>query len=58
MIEGGLPTSAKLGFYAVFLVLAVAAAISKQRRLHEVFVAIMAVLFSVFIGLLFARLAS
>ena len=56
MIEGGLPPPAKLGFYALFLALAIAATIWKNRRLHEAFSVIMAVLFSVFIALLFARL--
>ena len=56
MLAGALPEPVKLGFYAVFLVLAVAATVWKQRRLHESFAVVMAVLFSVFIGLLFARL--
>jgi hypothetical protein len=56
MLTGALPPPEKLGFYAIFLVLAIAAMIWKHRRLHEIYAGIMAVLFSVFIGLLFARL--
>ncbi len=56
MLVGGLPEPAKLVFYGLFFALAVAAIVWKQRRLHEAFAMIMAVLFSVFIGLLFARL--
>jgi hypothetical protein len=56
MVTGGLPEPAKLGFYALFLALAIAAILSKHRRLHEVFAVLMAILFSTFIGLLFARL--
>ena len=57
MLTGGLPEPVKLGFYLLFFVLAIAAIVWKHRRLHEAFAVIMAVLFSVFIGLLFARLA-
>ena len=56
MLTGTLPPPEKLLFYAIFLGLAVAAMVWKQRRLHEAFAVIMGVLFSVFIGLLFARL--
>lgn len=56
MLTGALPEPVKLGFYVVFFALAVAAIVWKHRRLHEAFAVIMAVLFSVFIGLLFARL--
>lgn len=56
MLEGRLPRPLNLLFYGIFLVLAIAATVSKRPRLHETFSAIMAVLFSVFIGLLFARL--
>lgn len=56
MLDGRLPEAAKLGFYAIFLTLALAAAVSKRPRLHEAFAAVMAVLFTVFIALLFARL--
>ena len=57
MITNALPPPAKLAFYGLFLILAIAAMIWKQRRLHEAFAVVMAVLFSIFIGLLFARLA-
>lgn len=56
MLTANLPEPAKLGFYILFLGLAVAAMIWKHRRLHEAFAVIMAILFSTFIGLLFARL--
>lgn len=56
MLSGTLPEPAKLIFYAIFLLLALAAAIWRHPRLHEAFALIMAVLFSIFIGLLFARL--
>ena len=56
MLAGTLPEPVKLGFYALFLLLAVAAMVWKHRRLHEAFAVVMAILFSVFIGLLFARL--
>jgi hypothetical protein len=56
MLTGSLPEPARLGFYVLFLGLAVAAMIWKHRRLHEAFAVIMAILFSTFIGLLFARL--
>jgi hypothetical protein len=56
MVTGGLPEPVKLGFYVLFFALAVAAIVWKHRRLHEAFAVIMAVLFTVFIGLLFARL--
>jgi hypothetical protein len=57
MLTAALPPPTKLGFYGLFLLLAIAAMIWQHRRLHELFSAIMAVLFSIFIGLLFARLA-
>ena len=56
MLTANLPEAAKLGFYILFLGLAVAAMIWKHKRLHEAFAVIMAILFSTFIGLLFARL--
>ena len=56
MLDGGLPRTSVLAFYGVFLALAVPVIVSKRPRLHEAFAGIMAVLFSVFIGLLFARL--
>jgi hypothetical protein len=57
MLNGTLPEPARLAFYGIFLALALAATFFKYRRLHELFAVLMAVLFSVFIGLLFARLA-
>jgi hypothetical protein len=56
MLTGALPEPAKLAFYTIFLLLALAAIVWKHRRLHEAFAVVMAILFSIFIGLLFARL--
>ena len=57
MLTGALPAAAKLGFYAIFLLLALVATFVRRRRVHEVFAVVMAVIFTAFIGLLFARLA-
>ena len=56
MLTAALPPPETLAFYAIFLVLALAAMAWKHPRLHEAFAGIMGVLFSVFIALLFARL--
>jgi len=56
MLEGGLPRPLALIFYGIFLALSLAAVISKRPRLHEAFSGVMAILFTIFIGLLFARL--
>ena len=56
MLEGRLPEALNLVFHGIFLGLAVTAATTKRRRLHEVFAVLMAVLFAAFVALLFARL--
>jgi|RhiMethySRZTD1v2_1073278.scaffolds.fasta_scaffold399233_2 hypothetical protein len=56
MLEGGLPRPLALLFYGIFLALSLAAVLSKRPRLHEAFSVVMAILFTIFIGLLFARL--
>jgi hypothetical protein len=57
MLEGGLPEPLNLLFHGIFLALAVIAATVRRPRLHEGFAVLMAVLFSVYVGLLFASLA-
>lgn len=56
MLEGALPDPLNLIFHGIFLGLAVAAATVKRPRLHEAFAVLMAVLFSAYVALLFARL--
>ena len=56
MLDGSLPRPLALIFYAIFFGLAISVIVSKRPRLHEAFSGVMAVLFSVFIALLFARL--
>jgi hypothetical protein len=56
MLEGALPEPLNLGFHGLFLALAVIAATVRRPRLHEAFAVLMAVLFAVYVGLLFARL--
>ena len=56
MLEGRLPEPLNLAFHFLFLALALTAAVTKRRRVHEGFSIAMAVLFAVYIGLLFARL--
>ncbi|MGZ8311345.1 MAG: hypothetical protein ACXWU1_06715 [Allosphingosinicella sp.] len=56
MLLGALPKPLNLGFIALFLGLAILAAISRRPRLHEGFAVLMALLFGTYIALLFARL--
>ncbi|MGZ8345676.1 MAG: hypothetical protein ACXWUP_01055 [Allosphingosinicella sp.] len=56
MLLGALPNPLNLGFIALFLGLAILAAISRRPRLHEGFAVLMALLFGTYIALLFARL--
>lgn len=57
MLAGRLPQPLNLTFYGIFLALAAAAALSRRPRLHEALAGMMSVLFAIYIGLLFARLA-
>ena len=56
MLDGHLPQGINLGFHLLFLAMSTTAALVKRPRLHETFAAAMAVLFTVYIALLFARL--
>ncbi|MGZ8282407.1 MAG: hypothetical protein ACXWUN_05580, partial [Allosphingosinicella sp.] len=56
MLLGALPKPLNLGFIALFLGLAILAAISRRPRLHEGFAVLMALLLGTYIALLFARL--
>ena len=56
MLEGSLPEPLNLVFHGVFLALAAIAATVKRPRLHEGFAVLMAILFTLYVGLLFARL--
>jgi hypothetical protein len=56
MLKGELPQGLNLGFHIVFLAMSLIAAFSKRHRLHEAFACAMAVLFTAYIALLFAKL--
>jgi hypothetical protein len=56
MLEGGLPEPLNLVFHGIFLGLAAIAATARHRRLHEAFAVLMAILFTLYVALLFARL--
>jgi hypothetical protein len=56
MLDGRLPEPLNLVFHGIFLALALIAALVRRPRVHEAFAGVMAVLFSAYIALLFARL--
>ena len=56
MLDGHLPLGINLGFHLLFLAMSLIACFSKRPRLHEVFAGAMAVLFVIYIALLFAKL--
>lgn len=56
MLGGGLPDDVNLAFHLLFLAMAVTAALVRRPRVHELFAVAMAVLFTTYIALLFARL--
>jgi hypothetical protein len=56
MLEGALPAPLNLLFFGLFLALATVVTITRRPRIHEAFAVLMAVLFTTYIGLLFARL--
>ena len=56
MLEGRLPETPNLLFHLVFLALAATAAFVRRPRLHEGFAILMAILFTAYVALLFARL--
>ena len=55
-LEGRLPEAANLAFHALFIAMALTAMLSKREGLHKLFAASSAVIFVIYIGLLFARL--
>lgn len=56
MLEGRLPEPLNLVFHGLFLALALTLALTRRQRVHETFAILMAILFALYIGLLFARL--
>lgn len=56
MLDGQLPQGINLAFHLLFLIMSTTAALVKRPRVHEAFAGAMAVLFVVYIALLFARL--
>jgi hypothetical protein len=56
MLNGQLPQGINLGFHLLFLAMSTAAALTQRPRVHEAFAGAMAVLFTVYIALLFAKL--
>lgn len=57
MLEGRLPGPADLAFHLVFLSLCAMAILIRRPRLHEALAGLMAVLFLIYVAVLFARLA-
>lgn len=56
MLEGRLPEPANLLFHLLFLAMSLTAAFVRRPRLHEGFAILMAMLFTAYVALLFARL--
>jgi hypothetical protein len=56
VLSGALPESRNLGFHIVFLLTGLIAAITRREWYHKVAVVVTAVLFALYIGLLFVRL--
>jgi hypothetical protein len=57
MLKDALPAPANLAFHGVFLAAALTAAFTRRPRIHEGLSAAMVLLFVVYVGLLFQRLA-
>jgi hypothetical protein len=56
MLTGHPPQGINLGFHLLFLTMSITAALVRRPRFHELNAAAMAVLFTIYIALLFARL--
>src|SRR3990170_2821882 len=56
MLYDGLPAPANFAFHLAWITMALTAALTKRPRLHEALALLMAVLFAIYIALLFARL--
>ncbi|HEV2746118.1 MAG TPA: hypothetical protein VGW34_02325 [Allosphingosinicella sp.] len=56
MLHGGLPEPANLAFHGLFAAMALTVTITRRPRIHEAYAMLMAVLFVVYIALLFAEL--
>ena len=55
-LEGRLPEPVNLAFHLVFIAMALTAMVSRSEALHKLFAAASAVIFTIYIGLLFAQL--
>ncbi|QIK96917.1 hypothetical protein G7076_11225 [Sphingomonas sp. HDW15A] len=56
ILEGRLPVPANLAFHVVFIVMSVAALLTRSETVHKIFAAVMSLLFVGYTAALFARL--